>query len=56
MLRSHHPALNSDKRPLEPLESEMHLILDFLLVTAAMAPHALAYRRRRQVADDWDPY
>lgn len=55
MLRAARTCLLSDKRPLEPLESAMHLTLDFLLLTAAVAPHFVAYRRRR-VSDDWDPY
>jgi hypothetical protein len=43
-------------RPQEPLESVMHLILDFVLVMAAAVPPGLRYIRRTRVADDWDPY
>ena len=49
-------ALLSDQRPSEPRESSMHLLLDFVLLTAATAPYGLGYLRRRRADADWDPY
>jgi|GEM_PF-5273269 len=34
----------------------MHLLLDFVLLTAATAPYGLGYLRRRPADADWDPY